>query len=110
MIGQRMIGIGLLSFPPHLVREYISRFELVSGACVLDPFAKEKSGSQRPDVSDQNSGASASNRPSCLAGAKFFDMVAGKLREIGWGITRDFFNVGSHGAPTVLFVSCVQLQ
>ena len=28
----------VLSFPPHLVREYISRFELSSGACVLDPF------------------------------------------------------------------------
>src|SRR5438034_6816595 len=66
--------------------------------------------SQRPDVSDQNSGASVSNRPSCLAGSKFFDMVAGKLCEIGWGITRDFLNVGSHGGPTVLFVSCVQLQ
>jgi DNA methylase len=28
----------VLSFPPHLVREYISRFELGNGACVLDPF------------------------------------------------------------------------
>jgi len=28
----------VLSFPPHLVREYISRFGLGSGACVLDPF------------------------------------------------------------------------
>ena len=61
--------------------------------------------SQRPDVSDQNSGASVSNRPSCLAGSKFFDMVAGKLCEIGWGITRDFLNVGSHGGPTVLFAT-----
>jgi tRNA G10 N-methylase Trm11 len=28
----------VLSVPPHLVREYISRFELGNGACVLDPF------------------------------------------------------------------------
>jgi SAM-dependent methyltransferase len=28
----------VLSFPPHLVREYISRFDLSSGTCVLDPF------------------------------------------------------------------------
>jgi len=28
----------VLSFPPHLVREYISRFDLGSGAPVLDPF------------------------------------------------------------------------
>ena len=28
----------VLSFPPHLVREYISRFDLGSGARVLDPF------------------------------------------------------------------------
>ena len=28
----------VLSFPPHLVREYISRFELGANACVLDPF------------------------------------------------------------------------
>jgi hypothetical protein len=28
----------VLSFLPHLVRDYISRFELSSGACVLDPF------------------------------------------------------------------------
>jgi hypothetical protein len=28
----------VLSFPPHLVREYISRFELGSSACLLDPF------------------------------------------------------------------------
>jgi DNA methylase len=28
----------VLSFPPHLVREYIRRFELCSGACLLDPF------------------------------------------------------------------------
>ena len=28
----------VLSFPPHLVREYINRFELGASACVLDPF------------------------------------------------------------------------
>ena len=28
----------VLSFPPHLVRDYIERFELSSRACVLDPF------------------------------------------------------------------------
>src|SRR5439155_20928376 len=28
----------VLSFPPHLVRQYIERFELNSSACVLDPF------------------------------------------------------------------------
>jgi tRNA G10 N-methylase Trm11 len=28
----------VLSFPPHLVREYINRFELGADACVLDPF------------------------------------------------------------------------
>ncbi|PYJ18039.1 MAG: hypothetical protein DME96_03935 [Verrucomicrobia bacterium] len=28
----------VLSFPPHLVREYINRFELGANACVLDPF------------------------------------------------------------------------
>lgn len=28
----------VLSFPPHLVRQYINRFDLGSGACVLDPF------------------------------------------------------------------------
>ncbi|PYJ71687.1 MAG: hypothetical protein DME75_07060 [Verrucomicrobia bacterium] len=26
------------SFPPHLVREYVNRFELGANACVLDPF------------------------------------------------------------------------
>src|SRR6266480_3078823 len=28
----------VLSFPPHLVREYINRFELGANACVLDQF------------------------------------------------------------------------
>jgi hypothetical protein len=28
----------VLSYPPHLVREYISKFRLGPGACVLDPF------------------------------------------------------------------------
>ena len=28
----------VLSFPPHLVRDYVSRFELNGDACVLDPF------------------------------------------------------------------------
>lgn len=28
----------VLSFPPHLVRQYIEKFELHSSACVLDPF------------------------------------------------------------------------
>ncbi len=28
----------VLSFPPHLVREYIRRFELTENSCVLDPF------------------------------------------------------------------------
>ena len=28
----------VLSFPPHLVREYIDRFQLDSSATVLDPF------------------------------------------------------------------------
>jgi len=28
----------VLSFPPHLVREYINRFKLGASACVLDPF------------------------------------------------------------------------
>ena len=28
----------VLSFPPHLVREYLSKFGLKPGACVLDPF------------------------------------------------------------------------
>jgi len=28
----------VLSFPPHLVREYINRFDLGANACVLDPF------------------------------------------------------------------------
>jgi len=28
----------VLSFPPHLVREYVNRFELDANACVLDPF------------------------------------------------------------------------
>ena len=28
----------VLSFPPHLVRDYLERFELERGACVLDPF------------------------------------------------------------------------
>jgi len=30
----------VLSFPPHLVREYINRFELGANACVLDPFCE----------------------------------------------------------------------
>ena len=38
------------------------------------------------------------------AGAKLVRMVAGKLCEVGWGITRDFFNVGCDGAPAVLFI------
>ena len=29
----------VLSFPPHLVREYLSKFEIGNGQCVLDPFA-----------------------------------------------------------------------
>lgn len=28
----------VLSFPPHLVRQYVDRFGLREGACVLDPF------------------------------------------------------------------------
>ena len=28
----------VLSYPPHLVRDYVSRFNLENGACVLDPF------------------------------------------------------------------------
>jgi DNA modification methylase len=28
----------VLSFPPHLVREYLDRFDLRPGQCVLDPF------------------------------------------------------------------------
>lgn len=28
----------VLSYPPHLVREYVQRFSLDSGHCVLDPF------------------------------------------------------------------------
>lgn len=28
----------VLSFPPHLVRDYLCRFELREGQCVLDPF------------------------------------------------------------------------
>jgi hypothetical protein len=28
----------VLSFPPHLVRDYIERFNLPKGSCVLDPF------------------------------------------------------------------------
>ena len=28
----------VLSFPPHLVRDYVGRFGLVSDSCVLDPF------------------------------------------------------------------------
>lgn len=28
----------VLSFPPHLVREYIQKFGLETDACVLDPF------------------------------------------------------------------------
>ncbi|MBI3973651.1 MAG: DNA methyltransferase [Chloroflexi bacterium] len=28
----------VLSYPPHLVREYLDRFELRDGQCVLDPF------------------------------------------------------------------------
>jgi hypothetical protein len=28
----------VLSFPPHLVRQYIEKFELDSSACILDPF------------------------------------------------------------------------
>jgi hypothetical protein len=26
------------SFPPHLVRDYLERFQLTSKDCVLDPF------------------------------------------------------------------------
>ena len=37
-------------------------------------------------------------------------MVAGKLREIGWGSARDRFNVGCDSAPAVLFIDCVQFQ
>ena len=29
----------VLSFPPHLVREYLSKFEIGQGQCVLDPFS-----------------------------------------------------------------------
>jgi tRNA G10 N-methylase Trm11 len=28
----------VLSFPPHLVRDYVQRFGLSEGSCVLDPF------------------------------------------------------------------------
>jgi tRNA G10 N-methylase Trm11 len=28
----------VLSYPPHLVRDYIQRFDLSVGSCVLDPF------------------------------------------------------------------------
>jgi SAM-dependent methyltransferase len=28
----------VLSFPPHLVRDYLQRFDLSEGSCVLDPF------------------------------------------------------------------------
>ena len=28
----------VLSYPPHLVRDYLERFDLSSGSCVLDPF------------------------------------------------------------------------
>ncbi len=28
----------ILSYPPHLVREYVEKFGLEPGACVLDPF------------------------------------------------------------------------
>lgn len=28
----------VLSFPPHLVRDYVQRFDLPIGSCVLDPF------------------------------------------------------------------------
>ena len=28
----------ILSYPPHLVRQYVERFSLDSGATVLDPF------------------------------------------------------------------------
>jgi tRNA G10 N-methylase Trm11 len=28
----------VLSFPPHLVRDYLQRFGLCEGSCVLDPF------------------------------------------------------------------------
>ncbi|MBI3873156.1 MAG: DNA methyltransferase [candidate division Zixibacteria bacterium] len=28
----------VLSFPPHLVRDYVRKFEIGPGACVLDPF------------------------------------------------------------------------
>ncbi|WP_222862642.1 DNA methyltransferase [Aeromonas sobria] len=29
----------VLSYPPHLVRDYIKKFDLDSNACILDPFA-----------------------------------------------------------------------
>lgn len=29
----------VLSYPPHLVRDYLERFRLGAGACVLDPFS-----------------------------------------------------------------------
>lgn len=29
----------VLSFPPHLVRQYLQRLDLIPGHCVLDPFA-----------------------------------------------------------------------
>ena len=29
----------VLSFPPHLVREYISKFNIKPDQCILDPFA-----------------------------------------------------------------------
>jgi DNA modification methylase len=29
----------VLSFPPHLVRDYVQRFDLASRSCVLDPFS-----------------------------------------------------------------------
>jgi tRNA G10 N-methylase Trm11 len=28
----------VLSYPPHLVRDYVGKFDLAKGACVLDPF------------------------------------------------------------------------
>src|SRR5262249_20999494 len=28
----------VLSFPPHLVRQYLERFEILTNQCVLDPF------------------------------------------------------------------------
>src|SRR5438067_6664799 len=45
-----------------------------------------------------------------LARSKFVDVVAGELREIGWGITRDFFNVGRNRSPLVLFIDCVEFH